>query len=74
MKTREIIVLMMLVLISFPAHSHAYIDPGTGSFVIQMVVAAVLGAFFALKMYWRRLKGFFSKFTAKEKKNSDDTG
>lgn len=38
----------------------AYLDPGTGSFMLQAVIALLLGGLLALKQYWARLKGFFS--------------
>jgi hypothetical protein len=37
----------------------AYLDPGTGSFVIQALVAAAAGLAVTLKLYWFRIKGFF---------------
>ena len=73
MKTHKIIFPVMFFLILLPARSYAYIDPGTGSFVVQMLIAAVLGAFFALKMYWQRLRTFFSKLLAKKMEDPDDT-
>ena len=38
-----------------------YIDPGTGSYVIQVILAAVVGLSFGLKLFWRNIKGFFKK-------------
>lgn len=38
-----------------------YIDPGSGSFIIQVVVGALLGASVALKMYWARVRAFFAR-------------
>ena len=44
----------------------AYIDPGSGSLILQVVVGAVLGASVAAKMYWAQLKHFVSsKFSQK---------
>lgn len=37
-----------------------YIDPGSGSYLVQVVVAALLGAAFWIKMSWQRIKAFFS--------------
>lgn len=45
----------LLVVAGWPTAAHAYVDPGTGSFVIQGIIAAVVGAGFALKMFWRRI-------------------
>jgi hypothetical protein len=33
----------------------AYVDPGTGSMLIQVVVGGVAAAGVAAKLYWRRL-------------------
>jgi hypothetical protein len=43
-----------------PGVALAYIDPGTGSFVIQGIIAAVVGGGFAIKMFWHRIKAFFT--------------
>lgn len=40
--------------------SYAYIDPGTGSFMIQMAIAGVLGALFTLKTFWAQVKAYVS--------------
>ena len=46
-------------LLIFPEKSFAYLDPGSGSFILQMLIGAFLGAMFTLKIYWRKLKSFF---------------
>jgi hypothetical protein len=48
----------------------AYIDPGTGSYVLQMAIAGALGASYAVKHYWGRLKGLFSR----KPRSADDAG
>ncbi len=35
---------------------HGYIDPGSGSFLLQILLAFILGALFTIKGAWRRLK------------------
>lgn len=51
----------MLIL---PAPVHAYIDPGSGSYVIQAALASVFGALFLIKSYWISIKNFvMSKFS-----------
>lgn len=42
----------------FPPPTYAYIDPGTGSYLVQVVIAALLGVLFSLKIYWARIKTF----------------
>jgi hypothetical protein len=48
--------------------SYGYIDPGSGSYLFQMIIGGVLGALFLLKLYWRKLIDFFHK-----KKDTSDT-
>lgn len=38
-----------------------YIDPGSGSYLVQMIIAAILGGMFYIKTIWKRIKVFFSK-------------
>ena len=45
----------------------AYLDPGTGSYFFQILIAAILGAGFALKMYWKKVKLFMSNLFSKKK-------
>ncbi|MCC6742274.1 MAG: hypothetical protein IT175_00290 [Acidobacteria bacterium] len=47
----------------------AYIDPGSGSFILQVVVGTLLGASVAAKMYWARLRAFFGN--RKERNDGD---
>lgn len=37
----------------------AYLDPGSGSYLIQLLIAAVLGSAFVIKAFWRQIKNFF---------------
>jgi len=50
-----VLMLVMAAVGLWPQPAHAYIDPGTGSFVIQGIIAAVVGAGFMLKVFWRRI-------------------
>jgi hypothetical protein len=55
-----ILTLAIAIDLAFTADADAYLDPGTGSFLFQTVIAVVLGAAFTLKTYWQRVKMFFS--------------
>ena len=48
-----------------------YIDPGSGSYILQMIIAAVLGVSFFFKNFWLAIKTFF---TGKKIKKEDDKG
>ena len=46
-----------------------YIDPGSGSYILQMIIAAVLGVSFFFKNFWLSIKAFF---TGKKPKKEDE--
>jgi hypothetical protein len=48
-----------------------YVDPGSGSYLIQAIIAAILGALFYFKHLWWRVKAFFFK-PKKEDAESED--
>ena len=59
-----------VALVVFPHNAYAYLDPGTGSYILQMVIAGLLGAAFAIKMFWIRIKGFFVRMFARNNDGS----
>ena len=36
----------------------AYIDPGSGSFILQTLIATLAGALLAVSTYWQKIKRF----------------
>ena len=46
-----------------------YLDPGSGSFLIQLLIAAALGLGIALRASWGRIKTWFG---SKPKADEDD--
>jgi len=53
--------------------AHAYMDPGTGSYLFQLLMAAILGALFALKMYWRSVKAFIRNLFSRNRDTDKST-
>ena len=35
-----------------PSKAYAYLDPGSGSYLLQIGLAALLGTLFAVKLFW----------------------
>ncbi len=60
-RSRLVEVGLLVVGFSFVAlpSANAYIDPGSGSFIFQMIVAGALGAGLALKIFWRKIVDLF---------------
>lgn len=44
----------------FTKSAYAYLDPGSGSLMLQMMIGAALGAMFTVKLYWKKLKAFLA--------------
>ncbi len=57
----RILILAITLLLIFPAPSFAYLDPATGSMIIQGIIGAVAGLLVAVKLYWGKLTSFFSR-------------
>lgn len=58
-------VLILFFLTSRP--SYAYLDPGSGSYLLQILLAGLLAASFMLKSFWQKLRAFFSRFFNRKK-------
>jgi hypothetical protein len=43
-----------------------YIDPGSGSYLVQVIIAAVLGVAFFFKNIVLYIKSFFSRFSRRK--------
>jgi hypothetical protein len=50
-----------------------YLDPGSGSFLIQLLLAALLGGAFAIKIYWKKIKVLFTGKKPEEVPTPTDT-
>ena len=68
MKKTTIITLTYTFFLCFPAY--AYLDPGTGSYFMQIIIATLLGAMYAIKQFWYKIKLFSTNLLSKFKKRS----
>jgi hypothetical protein len=62
--SERITLLLVGFILSGPAF--AYLDPGAGSFMLQMLIASILGAAFTLKMYWLKIKFFLMRLMGRD--------
>ena len=68
---------LLIILIGFcyPKPAAAYLDPGAGSLMLQMLIAGIMGLIVTLKIYWYRLKNFVARILGKKQEpenNHDD--
>lgn len=57
---KKLIPFFVLLMACVP-QAHAYLDPGTGSMILQGIIAAVAVVGLTLKNYWYKIRGFFGK-------------
>ena len=53
--TLTTLLLVLLYSVSLPQEALAYLDPGSGSMLVQLLVGGVAAAAVALKLYWYKL-------------------
>ncbi len=49
----------------------AYIDPGTGSIVLQAVIGAFAAVLVAIGMFWKQIKAFVVNRVSRSKKSEE---
>ena len=50
---------------------HGYIDAGTGSLIIQLLIAGAVGGLFLIKVFWTKVKAFFLNLSSRFGKGND---
>ena len=60
MKSLELLVLALIFSMIHIGSAAAYLDPGTGSILLQGILALIAGAAVTLKLHWARLKSYFA--------------
>ena len=71
MKTvlRTVLFILLPLLLANPVY--AYLDPGTGSMLLQGLLAGIMAAGVTIGIYWRRFKAFFTSSSKKEHKDEE---
>lgn len=57
---------------SSSAVNSAYLDPGSGSFIIQLIIASAAGALYMLRGYFARFLSVFRKSSSDSDTDSDE--
>jgi len=68
--------LILAALFSHFGKETAYLDPGSGSFILQLLIASLVGAGFLLRGYWskliRRIRGTADEDLDDEDEDEDE--
>ena len=51
--------------------AHAYLDPGTGSLLLQGLLGGIAGAAVFVKLYWYKLTSWFGGDKSSKKENDE---
>lgn len=57
---KAVFVMIVILFIVSSDEAYAYLDPGTGSYMLQIIIAGIVSVLFSLKMFWRRIVDFFT--------------
>ncbi len=58
-------------LVFFSSPAHAYLDPGTGSLIVQVIIGGIAAGMTAMSFYWSKVKDFINRhMKSKSDKNS----
>ena len=60
--------ILFLFFFLFTSSAHAYLDPGTGSIILQAIVGAFAAFLSTLYIFWEKVKIFFRKVFKKDNK------
>ena len=51
-------------------NSYAYLDPGTGSFILQAIIGFIAAGLATVTLYWKKFKNFITKLFKKKNKEN----
>lgn len=60
-------------LFSILSKPELYLDPGSGSMLIQLILGAVLGLGVVVRVFWKNIKDFFTGGRGKAEEAADPT-
>ena len=68
---KSFIIYLFLFFSLLATKAHAYIDPGSGSIIIQAIIGAIATVVTTASIYWNKLKNFFNKNKKKDDEENE---
>jgi hypothetical protein len=66
-------IVLVLAFLTGSAHpARAYIDAGSGSYLFQLLIAGFVGTVYTVKVFWKRIRGFFGGRMGAQRSEVDD--
>ncbi|RLA39178.1 MAG: hypothetical protein DRR42_27600 [Gammaproteobacteria bacterium] len=64
---------ILVFFLTISSAANAYLDPGTGSMLLQGIIASIALGLFTIKTWWYRLVSFFPNRQQNQKAEEDAT-
>lgn len=71
MRLKDVVLVSGCALAYQSTVAHAYLDPGTGSLILQGIIGGILASWAVIQLNFARLRSFF-RFTKKKRAKSDN--
>lgn len=62
---QQVKIFLVILGLTITNGAYAYLDPGTGSIILQGLIAGIVGFLFVIKLYWMKFKRFLIKLKCK---------
>jgi len=72
MKNNKLLYLIIIYLLCSVSKAHAYLDPGTGSIILQAILGFVAAAAATVSIYWEKFKSIINKVLKRDTKDNKD--
>ena len=67
----KFILLLCLYIMINPTIAYAYLDPGTGSIILQAIIGFIAASITAISVYWIKFKSIISRIFLKKRKKEN---
>ena len=67
----RLIIILLIFYVSMIGKSFAYLDPGTGSIILQAIIGFIAASIVTLSFYWNKFKILIVKLLKKKKSDKN---
>jgi len=69
---KKTFVIFMIFYLMFPHNAYGYLDPGTGSLILQAIIVVFIGTVATGKLWYRRFKALISRLFSKDNSTENE--
>ena len=67
----KVFLIILIFIVLNPSFAYAYLDPGTGSIILQAIIGVIAASLTAISIYWEKFKSIISKIFMRNKKQEN---